>query len=298
VSEPTLVVLGAAGQLGRALADQPLPPGWHRRAAGRQDVDITDRAALDRLLATVGPGLVVNAAAYTAVDRAEHESDLAFAINRDGAGLVAAAAAAHGLPVLQVSTDFVLAGDRDTPYDEDAAPRPLSVYGASKLAGEQAVAAANRRHVILRTAWVFSPRAACFPRTIFRLLRQQPEVAVVEDQIGNPTAAADLAAAIVTLAPTLIGLAADDPRFGLFHFAGQPALSRYDFARAVAAEAAAQGFAIGRVVPRAGDAAAAGARRPARAVLDMARITARHGILAPDWRPRLSECLRAYGEQP
>ena len=294
----TLVVFGGGGQLGRALTAQPLPAGWKARVLKRFEADVANAAQVEAALAGIEDALVVNASAYTAVDRAETESDVAYAVNRDGPGHVAQAAGRRGLPVIHISTDFVFDGSKTNAYAETDPVSPVSVYGASKLAGEITTAEANPRHVILRTAWVFSGHAGCFPRTIFRLLRERDEVAVVDDQFGCPTSAEQLAAIIMTMAPGLRDAPEGDPRFGMFHLAGQPALSRYDFARAVEAEMRRQDRKCGRVVPRKTDPAAPGARRPANSALDCTLFTARFALAPPDWRDILPACVRAYGEEP
>ncbi|TIT02925.1 MAG: dTDP-4-dehydrorhamnose reductase, partial [Mesorhizobium sp.] len=166
------------------------------------------------------PDVVVSAAAYTAVDQAEDEKDLAFAVNATGAGKVAEAAARLGVPVIHLSTDYVFDGAKDGAYVETDATAPLGVYGASKLAGEEAVAAANPRHIILRTAWVYSPFGRNFVKTMLRLAADRDEIAVVADQWGNPTSALDIADAILHAAPKLI----DDRNFaafGVYHLAGE-----------------------------------------------------------------------------
>ncbi|HMA49333.1 MAG TPA: dTDP-4-dehydrorhamnose reductase [Magnetospirillaceae bacterium] len=293
---PTLVVCGARGQLGRALAELPAPQGWGSLLLAKPEFDVTDPLSVDAALEKVTRGAVVNATAYTAVDKAETESELAYAVNRGGARHVALAAARNDLPVIHVSTDFVFDGQKKTAYVEEDPTAPLSVYGASKLAGEQALAGANPRHVILRTAWVFSRHGACFPRAIYKALRSRPEVSVVDDQIGCPTAAEHLAEIITAIAPQLLDRAQDDPLFGLYHLAGQPVLSRHDFARAIEAEMRKQGLDAGRVVPRKTDPDAPGARRPANSALSSERFTAAFGMDAPDWRAILPDCVAAYGE--
>lgn len=293
---PTLVIVGAHGQLGTCLAALPVPQGWDRLLLARPQLDVTDALAVDAALEKVTGGVVVNATAYTAVDKAESEPELAHAVNRAGARHVAFSAAKNGLPVIHVSTDFVFDGRKDGAYAEDDPVAPLSVYGASKLAGEQALAGANPRHVTLRTAWVFSRHANCFPRTIFRLLRDRPEVSVVDDQVGCPTAAEHLAEIITAIAPKLLDRAADDPLFGLYHLAGQPVLSRFAFAEAIAEEMRRQGMSPGKVLPRPTDPNAAGAQRPANSALSSERFTKAFGIEAPDWRAILADCVRAYRE--
>ena len=294
--KPTLVIVGARGQLGASLAALPAPEGWDRLLLARPELDVTDHLAVDAALEKVTRGVVVNATAYTAVDKAESEPELAHEVNRGGARHVAFSAAKNGLPVIHVSTDFVFDGRKIGPYEEEDPVAPLSVYGASKLAGELAVAGANPRHVILRTAWVFSRHATCFPRAIFRLLRDRPEVSVVDDQIGCPTAAEHLAEIITAIAPKLFDRAGDDPLFGLYHLAGQPVLSRFAFAQAIEEEMRRQGMNPGKLLPRQTDPAAPGAQRPANSALSAAKFTRAFGIDAPDWRTIMAECVRTYRE--
>jgi dTDP-4-dehydrorhamnose reductase len=293
---PTLVIIGARGQLGASLAALPVPAGWDRLLLARPELDVTDHLAVDAALEKVTRGVVVNATAYTAVDKAESEPELALEVNRGGARHVAFSAAKNGLPVIHVSTDFVFDGKKIGEYVEEDSVAPLSVYGATKLAGERAVAGANPRHVTLRTAWVFSRHSNCFPRTIFRLLHDRPEVSVVEDQIGCPSAAEHLAEIITAFAPKLLDRAPEDPLFGLYHLAGQPVLSRYAFAQAIEEEMRRQGMKPGKVLPRLTDPAAPGAQRPANSALSARRFTAAFGIEAPDWRTIIPDCVRSYRE--
>lgn len=293
---PTLVIVGARGQLGRSLAALPVPAGWDKLLLARPELDVTDHLAVDTALEKVKRGVVINAAAYTAVDKAESEPELAQEVNRAGARHVAFSAAKNDLPVIHISTDFVFDGHKDGPYAEEDAVAPLSVYGASKLAGEQAVAGANQRHLILRTAWVFSRHSNCFPRTIFRLLGERPEVSVVEDQTGCPTAAEHLAEIITAIAPSLLDRDRQDRLFGLYHLAGQPALSRFAFAQAVEEEMRRQGMDPGRVVARRTDPAAPGAQRPANSALSSVRFGKAFGIAPPDWRKIIPDCVRDYRE--
>jgi dTDP-4-dehydrorhamnose reductase len=199
------------------------------------------------------------------------------------------------MPVVHVSTDFVFDGKKTGAYVETDPVAPLSVYGASKLAGEEALAGANPRHVILRTAWVFSRHGACFPKAIYNALLARPEVAVVDDQIGCPTAAEHLAEIITAIAPKLLDREQDDPLFGLYHLAGQPVLSRYDFALAIEAEMKKQGLTIGKVAPKKTDPDAPGAQRPANSALAADRFRAVFRLDAPDWRTILPACVTAYG---
>ena len=187
-----ILVAGAQGQLARALAEAAQRHGSHQVVAlGRPRLDLLDHVTIAKAMADVEPGLVVNAAAYTAVDKAESDPETAFAVNRDGAGALAAAARASDIPIIHVSTDYVFDGRKIGAYVETDATNPLGVYAKSKLEGEQAVAAANPRHVILRTAWLYAPYGQNFLRTMLRLARERPAAA----RRGRPAWAADLCAA-------------------------------------------------------------------------------------------------------
>jgi len=291
---PTLVVFGGGGQLGRALAALPPPLGWRRLDIPRDRADITDAAAVAAALAGIEAGLVVNAAAFTAVDRAEAEAEAAFRVNRDGAANVAAAAAARGLACLHVSTDYVFDGAKRAPYVETDATAPLSVYGASKLAGELAVAQAASRHVILRTSWLFGAEGRNFARTILGLARCRDELGIVDDQLGCPTAAGDLAAAILAMAPRLAEAPAGDPAFGLFHCCGDRPVTWYGFAQAVLAEAAALGIKVARLRPITTADYPLPARRPPYSVLSTTRLAAVHGIDGLNWRRAVGEYVPRY----
>lgn len=285
-AQPTLVVFGADGQVGRSLCSMAPPAGWRLAPYDRAGVDITDAAQVEAVLAGVGRGVVLNLAAYTQVDRAESERDAAFAVNRDGAGIVARVAAARDLPLITVSTDYIFPGTSALPVAEDAPTGPLNVYGASKLAGEQAVAAAGGRAMILRTSWVFGPYGQNFVKSILRRMRQQPELGVVADQTGCPTPAPAIAETVWALAPRLVdSRAADD--FGIFHYCGDEAATWFGFAEAIVAEAAALGWPAIPVRAIATADYPVPARRPAHSVLDCGKLARRFGIGAPSWRTAL-----------
>ncbi len=230
--------------------------------------------------------VVVNAAAYTAVDRAEDEPALAHAVNAAAPGAMAAAAAARGIPFLHVSTDYVLDGSPGRAWREDDPTGPLSVYGASKLAGERAIAAAGPDHVILRTAWVFSAHGRNFVRTMLEVGRGRAEMRVVGDQRGGPTAARDIAAALWTMAEAWT---AGRGRPGIFNFAGAPATTWAEFAEAIFARSGWE--ARPKVVAIASADWPTRAVRPANSVLDCRRIAEAYGVTQPDWRPALDEVL-------
>ena len=288
-----VLVAGREGQLARALVPAFAGAGWRVSALGRAEgLDLAGPA--DAVVAAVraaSPDLVVNAAAYTAVDRAESELGSAMAVNRDGAAALAAGAASCRAPVLHVSTDYVFDGSKGAPYTESDEPSPIGAYGRSKLEGERAVADANPRAAILRTSWVVSATGQNFLRTMLRLAETRDEVSVVNDQRGAPTFAADLAQAILRMAPRLVASPAGDQAFGVFHLSGAPDTTWHGFAAAVFAGAASRGRKVPvlRAIPT--SAYPTPTRRPADSRLDCSRILAVHGVARPDWRPSLERCL-------
>jgi dTDP-4-dehydrorhamnose reductase len=234
----------------------------------------------------------VNAAAYTAVDEAESDPELAQAINGRGAGIVAAAAAAAGVPVVHVSTDYVFDGTAARPYREDDPVAPLGVYGASKLAGERTVAAATPDYAILRTAWVYSPFGKNFVRTMLRLAETRDEVAVVADQRGCPNCAFDLADGVIAVARNLAGRPGDASLRGVFHLSAEGEASWADFATNVFAISARLGGPSARVREIVTSDYPTPARRPAYSCLDGRKLSARHGVRLPDWRASLETTIR------
>lgn len=286
-----IAVIGREGQLARALIQALQAGGQLAIVIARPDVDLAEPASLRDAIIASRADAVVNTAAYTAVDRAEDEPDAAFAINATGAGAVAEAAAAIGAPVVHVSTDYVFDGGGSRPYLETDATAPLGVYGRSKLEGEVRVAAANPRHVILRTAWLVSPHGQNFVKTMLRLAADRPELRVVDDQHGCPTFAADLAHVIVQLLPRLISQAAIGQHHGIFHATNVGETTWCGFARAIMAGAAARGA---RGVPVAAIPTSAyptKARRPAYSVLATGKLSAVYGVQLPPWTMSLEACL-------
>jgi dTDP-4-dehydrorhamnose reductase len=260
-------------------------------AAGRDELDVTDGAAVADTVARLAPRLVVNAAAYTAVDRGETEPAAAYAVNRDGPAHLARACALTGAPLVHVSTDYVFDGTNRAAYSEDDAVAPLGVYGASKLAGEEAVRAALDRHLILRTAWVYGVDRGNFVRTILRLGAERELLRVVDDQRGSPTAAADLAGAALAVARRLLEHAPPAGGFGTFHCAGGGETTWHGFAREIFRLAAARGVRVPRLEPITTADYPTPARRPANSVLDCARLARVYGIRLRPWRAALAETL-------
>jgi dTDP-4-dehydrorhamnose reductase len=286
-----VLVAGREGQLARALLARLVPEGHQVTALEPPELDLTDQASIAAAMAAAAPDLVVNAAAYTAVDRAEDQPDLALAVNATGAGWLAAAAAARGVPCVHVSTDYVFDGLKGAPYAEQDAPNPLGVYGATKLAGEAAVLAANPRSVVIRTAWVCGTDGANFVKTMLRLAKDREELSVVADQHGAPTFAADLADAIARMAPRLLAAPAGDAAFGLFHLSGMPHTSWHGFATEILDQAALRGHPRPRLAAITTSQYPTKARRPADGRLDCGKIGRVHGIAPADWRLSLGRCL-------
>ncbi len=282
-----ILVTGAAGQLARALSALD-GPGLHVTALGRPVLDLGSETSVTKAVEAARADVVVNTGAYTAVDKAEDEPEAARRINALGAGAVARAAHAAGMPLIHMSTDYVFAGDRPGAYREDDPVAPQGIYGATKLEGEQFVAQAGPRHVILRTAWVYSHEGANFVRAILKHAGARPALDVVNDQEGSPTYAPDLASMIVEIARRL---KAGANGYGVFHAAGEGSCSRFTFAQAILEESRLRGgpHAEVRGVPTA--AYPTRATRPANSTLDSVRLREAYGLVLPPWRASLSVCM-------
>jgi dTDP-4-dehydrorhamnose reductase len=288
---PKILVFGRAGQVATELA-RPGPSVGAVICLGRPEGDITDPAAIEAALTAIGPDVVVNAAAFTAVDRAEIEPEAAFAVNRDGPLHLARACARSRLPLVHISTDYVFDGAKRGPYVEDDPVGPLGVYGASKLAGEAAIRSVLEHHVILRTAWVYSPFGHNFMKTMIRLGRERDNLRVVDDQIGSPTAARSVAEAILRIADNLVRRPTDG--FGTYHWVDRGATTWHGFAEAIFALIAARGgkAPVVEAIPTA--LYPTPARRPQNSVLNCERIERVHGLIARPWKEVLAESIDAY----
>jgi dTDP-4-dehydrorhamnose reductase len=283
-----IAVTGSKGQVATSLLERA-GPKLEVVALGRPAFDLTDRGAVVAGLEAAHPDVIVNAAAYTAVDKAEAEEALAFRVNGEGAGHVAEAAARLGVPLLHLSTDYVFDGALDRPYREDDPTGPTGAYGRSKLAGEKEVARRCQDSVILRTAWVYSPFGANFVRTMLRLNETRDEVGVVADQRGNPTSALDIADGLIAIAARV----KDDPApalRGIFHMTGSGEGTWADFAQAVFGEAEARGRRPTRVKPIATADYPTPARRPANSRLDKEKLARVYGLRLPEWLPSVAAC--------
>lgn len=292
-----LVVIGKGGQVARALAERAPVHGVTAVHLGRPQLDLADPSGIEDLLAEVGGDFIVNAAAYTAVDQAEAEPDLANAINGVGAGVLAGVAASMGLPLVHLSTDYVFDGTAERPYREDDTPQPLGVYGASKLLGEQAVASETPNHAILRTAWVYSPFGQNFVKTMLRLARDRDEIAVVADQYGSPTSALDIADGIITVGRNLLARPDETDLRGIFHMTGSGFATWTEFATEIFRQSARFGGPAARVRPITTADYPTPAKRPANARLDCAKLAHIHGVTLPDWQTSLEPCVQRVLEE-
>lgn len=290
-----LLVLGAGGQVGWELRRTLMPLG-EVIAIDHDRLDLTERQTIAPALAAIRPDVIVNAAAYTAVDQAESERDLAFRINAEAPAELARWASEHRALLVHYSTDYVFDGRKPSPYNEADPPDPLGVYGASKLAGEHAIRDSGARHLILRTSWVYAARGRNFLLTMLRLAREREELRVVADQVGAPTWARFLAeATALILALAREELRVDRFRSGLYHLTAGGQTSWHGFASAIVETARqldpAASLRAREVTPIETDQYPLPARRPANSRLSCENVCQRFGIETPDWRVGMTRCL-------
>ncbi|MDB5582208.1 MAG: dTDP-4-dehydrorhamnose reductase [Bradyrhizobium sp.] len=285
-------VIGGEGQVARSLREAAATRAdIVFGSSGRAEVDLLQPASIEKALDAFRPDVVINPAAYTAVDKAESEPEQAFAINRDGAGAVAASAAKCGAPVIHFSTDYVYDGTKAGAYIESDPVAPQGVYGQSKLAGELAVAAANPQHVVLRTSWVYAPFGSNFVRTMLRLAAERDRLRVVDDQVGCPTYAPDIAQATLAIAAQIAGEGWRPEFAGVTHLAGPDAVSWCGFAREIVRQSAARGGRSAPVDPIATSDFPTPAARPANSRLSTARLAAVFDIRLQSMETSLANCL-------
>ncbi|KHT61587.1 dTDP-4-dehydrorhamnose reductase [Photobacterium gaetbulicola] len=289
-----VLITGSHGQVGSLLIQQ-LEGKAEVLAVDRDQLDITDESAVFDSVMSFMPDVIINAAAHTAVDRAEEEVELSYKINRDGPMFLAKAAEKFGAAILHISTDYVFSGDKDGSYNEDDLTDPQGIYGKSKLAGEFAVVEACPRHIVLRTAWVFGETGNNFVKTMIRLGRDRDQLGIVGDQYGGPTYAGDIAAALIAIAEKY--KAGDDIAWGTYHFSGLPSVSWFEFASYIFDQAHKQGVLA--KVPELKSITTADyptpAKRPANSRLSMRKIEDKFGISACDWKAALQN-IRPYGQ--
>jgi dTDP-4-dehydrorhamnose reductase len=282
-----VLVFGKTGQVARAISARA-PEDVTVRALGRDEADLADPAACARLVETADADVIINAAAYTNVDRAEAEEVLADAVNAAAPAAMARAAARRGLPFLHISTEFVFDGSGDAPWAPQSPTGPLGAYGRTKRKGELGVISAQGAYAVLRTSWVFSDRGVNFVNKVLQLAREKNRLSIVCDQIGGPTAAPDIADALLAMARQFH---AGNAKPGVYHFAGQPDISRAEFARHIlrkaGLDAVVEDIPTSRFVTP--------ARRPLNSRLDCDSFTWQFGIYRPDWSLFISDVLKYPG---
>lgn len=286
-----MIVIGAQGQVGWELTRRAPEFGHTVLPWDQAELDITDAAAVDQALNASSADVVINAAAYTAVDKAEQEPEQAFAVNRDGPAHLAATCARLNIPLLHISTDYVYDGAKTEPYAEDDPTAPMGIYGASKLAGDEAVRRLLPRHLILRVSWVFGVHGHNFVKTILRLAREREELRVVADQRGCPTFAGDIADVLLELAGRIAEIDASDA-WGTYHYCGQPATTWHGFASAIVDLAREQEpLPVKTLVAITTADYPTPAARPANSVLDCAKLIGQFDIQPRPWRDGLEILL-------
>jgi dTDP-4-dehydrorhamnose reductase len=286
------LVTGQDGQVVRCLVEHGLRnPHVDIVPLGRPALDLSRIDTIEEAFLAVKPDVIISAAAYTAVDQAEADEAGAFAVNAMAVGEIGKIAKKFDIPVVHLSTDYVFDGEKNSPYSESDPLNPLGVYGRSKCEGERLLAASGARYVILRTAWVYSPFGKNFLKTMLRLAETRDDLNVVADQIGNPTSALDIAAAIFDVADNI--LASSDERFyGVFHMAGTGDASWADFASEIFKVSGSSGGPVARVHAITSSEYPTPAKRPKNSRLDCSKLALQHGVSLPDWRIATSEVVQ------
>ena len=295
-SAAPILAVGKSGQLGRCLFEAASRRDIRIIVVGRPDFDIENGETVERALTTLSPGIVINAAAYTAVDKAETEPGRCYAVNRDGARQVAAAAWRREIPFIHISTDYVFDGQKPFPYREDDPTAPLGVYGRSKLEGEQAVLAAHPDALILRTSWVYSAFGSNFLTTMLRLAQSRSSLRIVDDQHGCPTSAHALAVALLDISSKLLDLGSGR-RTGIYHLSGSGQTTWHGLAAEIFARAKARGLQVPKLeaIPTAEYPTLA--QRPANSRLDCAKVNRTFGVELPVWSDSVTDCVNRVIEK-
>ncbi|MBW2005639.1 MAG: dTDP-4-dehydrorhamnose reductase [Deltaproteobacteria bacterium] len=288
-----LLVIGANGQLGREVCTKGKNQGIAMSGLDLPDFDVTEPFAVKKAVSQAGVSLVINASAYTAVDKAESEPELAFAVNRDGPAYLATSCAEIGVPLIHISTDYVFNGNKKGLYLETEPISPLGIYGKSKAAGETKIRDNLKEHIIIRTAWLYGLHGNNFAKTMLRLSKEKEIVRVVADQYGCPTYAADLADAILTIATQI-----SEQRnviWGTYHYCGKGVTSWHGFAQTIFDMANQHdSLMVKEVVPITTSEYPTPAKRPANSGMDCSLITKHFGISLRPWQESLSDMLNRY----
>jgi len=285
-----ILIVGKSGRVAQDLVAEAARLGVAAHAVGRPEVDVEHPETITRVMMHVRPCAVINAAAVGVVDEAERDPARAFALNRDGAGRVASAASGAAIPFLHISTDFVFDGNKRTPYREEDEPAPVNAYGRSKLAGEEEVLA-HPSAFVFRTAWVYGPHGNNFLTAMLRLAEKQDSVRVVADQVGSPTAGAELARALLDIAGRLVAGSGASP--GIYHLAGSGETSWCGLAETIFSGWARRGHRVPRTEPIAMAEWPSPAQRPPYSALDCGKLERAFGIRLPRWQESVERCLDA-----
>jgi dTDP-4-dehydrorhamnose reductase len=294
MTKPRILILGSSGQLGVELG-RSMPPGSDVVALSRKDVDLTDESGLRGSIRRAQPNIVINAAAYTAVDRAESEPGLARAVNTEAPRIIAEECLAQNAWLLHFSTDYVFNGSGERPWKEDDVTGPLNVYGQSKLDGEQAIATIGCDYLIFRTSWVYAAHGNNFLRTMLRLGRQRPQLTIVDDQFGAPTTAAELAHGAWRVVGKLQETTQDQPEPGIYHMTCAGATSWYGFAKAIFA-CVVDRMPVPEVIAIPSEKYPTPAARPRNSTLNCDKLERTMGIRLARWEDALTEVIRELGE--
>ena len=283
-----VLITGAYGQIGLFITHKFKQAGWQVYATSHSELDICDEDAVREAVFTIRPQLIINAAAYTAVDQAEKEPRLVHQINAVAPGYLSAAAAEAGAVIIHISTDYVFDGSKQGAYLETDLPHPLNVYGASKLVGELQVIAANPHHIILRTSWVFSEQGKNFVKTMLSLAQQRKTLNIINDQYGGPTYAGDIADTLLVIANHVTGTRLFSG-WGIYHYCGQPVVNWYQYAKAIFAHALQSGVisTLPEVNAISSSQYSSLAVRPLNSFLNCSKIKTVFGISQPDWQASL-----------
>jgi len=292
-----MLVTGREGQVVRSLLERGPFTDIEIAALGRPDLDLGgSENSIASTIQVAGPDVIVSAAAYTFVDKAESEPDLAYAVNERGPASIARTARKLGIPLIHLSTDYVFDGTKPLPYVEEDSTNPQTVYGLSKLAGERAVLAGNADSVVLRTAWVYSPFGSNFVKTVLRLAADRHEIDIVSDQRGNPTSALDIADGILAIARNLRGDSRPELR-GIFHMTGSRDATWAEFAEAIFAQSAALGGPTAKVRQIRTEDYPTIARRPLNSRLNSDKLAQVHGVRLPEWQSSLKAVVERLQQE-
>tara|TARA_R110002072_G_scaffold121618_3_gene255687 strand:+ start:8637 stop:9524 length:888 start_codon:yes stop_codon:yes gene_type:complete len=289
-----ILVTGSEGQVGVELKRLAEQRGINSIYANKEELDITQLARLERVVEEKQPSIIINAAAYTAVDKAEGEVDTAISVNKEGSANLAKVCKSANIPLLHISTDYVYDGKKDSPYFESDRPNPESIYGKSKWEGEEAIQKELQEHIILRTSWVFNSSGQSFPKTMLQLANERDTLNIVDDQFGSPTWAGDIAGVLLDIA--IRHIQKQDINWGLYHYTGAPVTTWFGFAKTIIEQASQQG--ILKQMPTLNAISSndypTAAKRPKNSVLNCQKISRELGVMQTDWHVGLEKILTEW----